>query len=139
MYKSLKSWFSSLDGESKLFDKREEEAIHVALASLLHRIISADHLESEKEKRKFKEIMAREFDLDDEQIAALYRNATALKSDLASDLDTVNDYLKENPHLRMTLLSKLNQLVAIDGATSKELGIFDEAMKAIFPELGKRD
>ncbi len=139
MFESLKSWLESEDSQSKLFNHPDDEAIHVALASVLYHIISADHVENDKEKHQFSLIMSCEFDLGDEQISDLYRYVKTLQSDLDTDLNTVNEYLKTSPHLRMNLMSKLNHLIAVDGVESSELQIFNDAMGVLFPELADHD
>jgi uncharacterized tellurite resistance protein B-like protein len=138
MFASLKHWLEALDKESQLFEHADSEIIHVALASLLYHIISADGVENNREKREFTLIMANEFQLSEQQIMALYRYVKTLKSDLKSDLLTVNEYLKDNPNMRMTLMRKLNQLINVDGVDNEELNIFYEAMKVIFPEVTKQ-
>lgn len=137
MFESLKHWFENLQKESKLFDHPEAELIHVALASLLYRIISADEFESAKEKQKFKLILSEEFDLTDIQISELFDRAKNLKSDLKTDLDTIQEYLKKKPSLRMSLMNKLNQLICIDGVRTNEIEIFYNTMKVIFPDIDK--
>ncbi len=138
MFNSLNHWLATLDNDSKLFEHPESEAIHVALASVLYHIINADHIENACEVVKFNEIMANEFSLSDKQISLLYAHVKNLKSDLKSDLLTVNTYLKENPNLRMTFMSKLNQLIDVDGVDDNEIDIFYQAMGVIFPEVTKQ-
>lgn len=138
MFESLKHWLETLDEESQLFEHPDSEVIHIALASILYHIISSDNVESNSEKQEFKLILANEFQLSDQQIMALYGYVKTLKSDLKSDLLTVNDYLKDNPNLRMMLMRKLNQLIAVDGVSNEELDIFYEAMKVIFPDIAKQ-
>ncbi len=135
MFESLKKWFESVEEESHLFNHPEQETIHVALASVLYHIINSDHTESQHEKRKFSSILSDEFELNEKQVSELYRYVKTLKSDLKTDLETVNHYLKDNPHMRMTLMAMLNQLIAIDGIKTDELKIFHDAMKIIFPEI----
>ncbi len=130
MFESLKHWIEALDENSLLFEHSDSEAIHVALASLLFHIISADKIEGDREKN--------EFNLSEPQIAKLYDYVKNLKSDLKTDLLTVNEYLKNNPNMRMTLMRKINQLIAIDGVNNKELSIFYDAMKVIFPDVAKQ-
>ncbi len=138
MFTSLKHWLATLDTESQLFEHADSELIHVALASLLYHIISADKVENKREKQQFKLILASEFKLSEEQIEALYQYVKTLKSDLTSDLLTVNYYLKDNPNLRMTLMRKLNQLIGVDGVDNEELQIFYEAMRVIFPDVANQ-
>lgn len=138
MFESLKHWLETLDEESQLFEHPDSEVIHIALASILYHIISSDKVETNSEKQEFKLILANEFQLSDQQIMALYGYVKTLKSDLKSDLLTVNDYLKGNPNLRMMLMRKLNQLIAVDGVSNEELDIFYEAMKVIFPDIAKQ-
>lgn len=138
MFTSLKHWLATLDKESQLFVHADSEVIHVALASLLYHIISADNVENSREKNEFRLIMANEFKLSEQQIMALYRYVKTLKSDLTSDLLTVNDYLKDNPNLRMTFMRKLNQLIGVDGVDNEELNIFYEAMKVVFPDVAQQ-
>ena len=135
MFESLKHWFDSLEKESKLFNHPEDEAIHIALASLLHHIISADNLESEKEKHKFSSILKEEFDLNDDQINHLYEHTKATSNDLKSDLQTIDEHLKSNPALRMRFMEKLNQLIDIDKVKESELDMFYETMHVIFPDI----
>jgi len=138
MFTSLKHWLATLDKEGQLFEHADSEVIHIALASLLYHIISADNVENSREKNEFKHIMANEFNLSEQQIMVLYRYVKTLKSDLKSDLLTVNDYLKDNPNLRMTLMRKLNQLISVDGVDNEELNIFYEAMTVIFPNVAQQ-
>jgi len=138
MFNSLKHWLSTLDKKSQLFEHIESEVIHVALASLLYHIIKADTVENTLEITQFKMIMANEFMLSDKQVMLLYDHVKSLKSDLTSDLLTVNEHLKGNPNLRMSFMSKLNQLIGVDGVNNKEIIIFYQAMKVVFPEITKQ-
>ena len=135
MFESLTQWFESLENESKLFNNPEEEALHSALASVLFHIISADKKIANREKHQFATILKQEFDLADEQIDHLYEAAKSSTSDLHADLKTVSHYLKQNPALRMNFMSKLIQLVDIDGAQDRELDIFYEALHLVFPDI----
>jgi uncharacterized tellurite resistance protein B-like protein len=139
MFNSLRHWLESLDEKDSLFDHPDAELIHVALASLLYHIISVDGEVSEKEKHQFALILENEFNLSDEQVSSLYGYVKALNSDLTTDLETINDFLKQNPHLKMLLMSKLNQLIAVDGVKDEELDIFYQATKVIFPEVAERN
>ena len=135
MFESLKHWFDSLENESKLFNHPDDEALHIALASLLHHIISADKLESEKEKHKFSAILKEEFDLNDDQIRHLYAHTKTTSTDLKSDLQTIKEHLKDNPALRMRFMEKINQLIDIDKVQETELDMFYETMHVIFPDI----
>jgi len=139
MFDSLKHWFDSLEAENKLFNRPDDQVIHVALASILYHIIASDNLESDKEKHQFSNIMQVEFGLSDKQISALYQYVKTLKSNIRSDINTVNIYLKDNPNLRLNLMSKLNRLMCIDDIKSKELEIFHDAMSVFFPEISRSD
>jgi uncharacterized tellurite resistance protein B-like protein len=138
MFESLTHWFDSLEKESKLFNNADEEALHSALASVLYHIINADNRVVSKEKHKFATILKQEFDLDDEQISHLYEAAKSSTSDPHTDLQTVSQYLKQNPGLRMNFMNKLNQLVDIDGVKDGELDIFYEALQLVFPEVKQK-
>lgn len=135
MFESLKHWFESVEADSKLFNHPDEETVHVALASLLFHVISSDNVVSGKEKHEFCEILSKEFALNEEQVASLYTQVKTLKSDLSTDLATVNHYLKHNPQSRMLFMKKLNHLISLNGVTSEEMKIFYEAQKVVFPEL----
>lgn len=139
MFESLHHWLESLDEKSSLFEHPDAEIIHVALASLLYHIMSVDGQVSDREKHKFALILENEFDLTAEQVTRLYTYVKTLKSDLTTDLKTINQHLKHSPHLRMLLMSKLNQLIAVDGVKNDELNIFYDAMRVIFPEVAEQD
>jgi len=138
MFESLTHWFDSLEKESKLFNNSDEEALHSALASVLYHIINADNRVVSKEKHKFATILKQEFDLDDEQISHLYEAAKSSTSDPHADLQTVSEYLKQSPGLRMNFMNKLNQLVDIDGVKEGELDIFYDALQLVFPEVKQK-
>ena len=135
MFESLKHWFDSLEKKSKLFNDSEEEALHSALAAVLYHIISADKQVVSREKHRFASMLKQEFDLDDDQISHLYQAAESSTSDLLTDLQTVNHYLKQNPVVRMNFMNKLNLLVDIDGVQEGELEIFYETLHQVFPEI----
>ena len=138
MFESLKHWLESLTANTtaeSLFNHPDDEAIHVALASLLYHIIAVDKHESKKEKHRFSTILQTEFKLNEDQIAALYSYVKTLKTDVRTDLNTVNHYLKDKPVMRMNLMMKLNRLMSLDGINSKELEIFYDAMHVFFPEI----
>jgi uncharacterized tellurite resistance protein B-like protein len=135
MSRSLKHLLESFETESRLFNHADDEAIHVALASLLYHVISSDGVESEKEKHGFAKIMKKEFTLNDAQIASLYKQVKMLNHDSADDLHTINQYLKKNPTTRMLSMKKLIQLISLDGVNSKELEYFTKAKSTLFPEL----
>jgi uncharacterized tellurite resistance protein B-like protein len=90
MFDSLKHWFDSLKEESKLFEHREDEILHSALASVLYHVISADQHVDSKEKHEFERILKQEFDLDDDQVEHLYHAAKGSTEDVHGDLHTIN-------------------------------------------------
>ncbi len=135
MFESLKHWFDSLTEDSKLFDHREDEFLHSALASVLYHVINADQHVDSREKHEFDRILKQEFDLGPEQVDHLYAAAKASTADLRGDLHTINFYLKHNPAVRMSFMQKLLQLVDVHGAHQGELDLFVEALHEVFPEV----
>jgi uncharacterized tellurite resistance protein B-like protein len=135
MFDSLKHWFDSLKQESLLFEHRDDEVLHSALASVLYHVISADQHVDARKKREFDRILKQELDLDDEQIDYLYRAAKASTADARGDLHTLDFYLKHNPAVRMTFMRKLLQLIDIEGVYPQELDVFFEALHEVFPEV----
>ena len=124
-----------MNEHSELFDHKDEEAVHVALASLLYHIISVDKLESDKEKHHFSSILKEEFNLTGAQVVSLYEQVKTLKTDFHEDLKTISEHLTNNPHLRMSFMEKLIHLMSIDGVSDNELAIFNDALNVVFPEL----
>ena len=137
MFESLKHWLNDLDKENLLFEHYESEVLHVALASLLYHVISADGKERACERKMFSNIMVKEFMLSEEQVSQLYVYVKTLNSELTSDLSTVNAYLKANPNLRMAFMEKLNQLICVDEVENEELTIFYQTMKTVFPDVAR--
>ena len=135
MFESLKHWFDSLEEESKLFEHREDEILHSALASVLYHVISADKRVDRREKHEFDRILKQEFDLDDEQVEHLYIAAKGSTADVHGDLHTINFYLKRNPVVRMTFMRKLLQLIDVHGVQGEDLALFFEALHEVFPEV----
>lgn len=134
MFDSVKHWFDSLGQQGKLFEHSDDELLHSALASVLYHVISADHVDARK-KNEFQRILRQEFDLDDDQVAHLYRAARTSAADVHADLHTINFYLKPDPVMRMTFMRKLLQLIDVDGVHPRELDIFYEALHEVFPEV----
>jgi uncharacterized tellurite resistance protein B-like protein len=135
MFDSLKHWFESLDDDHRLFHHADDQVLHVALASLLFHIISADRIESAKERQLFSDILKEECHLNDEQIRHLYKRAKSLNSDVHNDLETINLYLKDNLVLRKRFMDKLNQLINVDWVRDSELETFNEALRVFFPDI----
>jgi len=138
MFESLKHWFESPADENKLFNHPDDDAIHMALASLLYHVMSTDKRVTDREKHEFGKILREEFDLKDKQVARLFDQVKSLQSDIHDDLETIKHYLKENQRVRMRFMDKLNHLITMDGVKSEELRIFYDAQKALFPEISER-
>jgi len=131
---SLREWFDKMFSGETLFQENEEFN-RIALASLLFHVINADGVETDKEKRKFQQIMTEQFvDLEPAAVAELYRRVKASESDLATDLNTLRTRLKDSPNVRRSLMSTLNKMVNVDGVSPKELEVFQEATRVMFPE-----
>jgi len=135
MFESLTHWFDSLEEKSKLFEHRDDEILHSALASVLYHVISSDQTVDRREKHEFDRILKQEFDLDDEQVNHLYLAAKGSTGDVHGDLHTINFYLKRNPAVRMTFMRKLLQLVDVHGVHGEKLALFCEALHEVFPEV----
>ena len=135
MFESLTHWFDSLKQESKLFEHAEDEILHIALASVLYHVISADEHVDARKKHEFGNILKQEFDLDDAQVEHLYLAAKGSTEDVQGDLQIINLYLKHNPAVRMTFMRKLLQLVDVHGVHKGELDLFFEALHEVFPEV----
>ena len=134
MFDSITHWFDSLGQQGRLFEHRDDELLHSALASVLYHVISASHIDARK-KHEFQRILQQEFELDDDQVAHLYHAARSSAADVHSDLHTLNFYLKSDPMVRMTFMRKLLQLVDVEGVHARELDIFYAALHEVFPEV----
>ncbi len=134
MFESLRHWFASLEGESKLFDHPDSELLHVALASVLYHLIAAGQVSGDRERREFERILGRELDLDREQVDHLYAAARGSTADLREDLHTVDYFLKANPQVRLRFLQMLLQLIDLHGVERAELDVFYEVLHEVFPE-----
>ena len=136
MFDSLKHWFESLTEDSKLFEHRDDEILHVALASVLYHVLAADpHGIDRRDRHEFDRVMRQELDLNDAQIDHLYTAAKTSTADIHGDLHTINFYLKRNPAMRMTFMRRLLQLVDVHGAHEAELALFFETLHEVFPEV----
>ena len=136
MFDSVRHWLESLDDtDLRVFHHADDRVLHVALASLLFHIISADSIESAKEKQLFSEILKQECGLSDAQTGHLYERVRSLDSNLHDDLETINHYLKDSPLLRKRFMDKLNQLIDIDWVRESELEAFNQALHVFFPDI----
>lgn len=135
MFESVKHWFDSLDEQSPLFVDPTDAVLHSALASVLYHLINADNVITKKEKSEFFSILKHEFNLNDEQTNYLYEAAKSSTSVLLDDLKIVSHYLKQDPTVHLAFMQKLNHLMGIDGVKYRELDIFYEALRLVFPEV----
>ena len=135
MFESIKHWFESLEENSKLFEHRDDEMLHSALASVLFHIVNADGYVDSAERHELDRILSSEFNLDQVQVRYLYQAAVASTSDIHSDLHTINHYLKQNPGIRLRFMELLMRLIDIHGIDKGELDLFYEAVHEIFPEV----
>jgi uncharacterized tellurite resistance protein B-like protein len=139
MFESIKHWLDSLSQASHLFEHYEDEAIHIALASLLYHLIETDHHESRREYHYFSDILKQEFDLNDEQVKHLHEHVAHSKTNLDADLRIIDEYLSDNPVLRMKFMEKLNLLIATDGVLDKEMSLFYKTLHVVFPEIKTKE
>lgn len=135
MFESIKHWFQATEQDSHLFDHGEDEALHLALASVLHHTINASHHESRKEVSSFKEILKTEFDLNEEKADYLHKAVESANSDFNEDLKTINEHFKDNPMVKKQFMEKLIHLISIDGVLDDEMNDFYQALHVIFPEI----
>ena len=135
MFESIKHWFQSTHTKSSHFEHGENEAVHLALASVLYHIINADHDESRREISKFKDILMSEFDLSEEQAEYLHTSVASATSNFDKDLEVINQHLIDNPMVKKQFMEKLIHLVSIDGVLDDELDDFYKALNVIFPEI----
>ena len=135
MFESIRHWLSSIGEESRLFDHRDNETVHSALASLLYHLIAAEARHDGKEKHEFDRLMKQEFGLDDEQIDHLFAAAKSSSGDMSDDLAVISEHLKSNPASRMQFMQKMLQLIDIHGIHTDELKIFYQTLHRVFPDL----
>ena len=117
--------FKSLGNTSKFFNNSEDEAIHLALASVLYHFISVDQAVSSNEVERFSSLLQEEFDLSEEQVAHLYQSAKTSSTDFHADLKTIDHFLKNNPMIRMGFMGKLKRLIGVDGVLDCEMEAFN--------------
>lgn len=135
MFESLKHWLEEGHEQSRLFEHADDELLHVALASLLYRVISSDTVETPAEKREFSQILKHEFDLSDAQVAALHERVQSISCSLEDDLATIASHLKDKPTVRLNFMKMLSQMIALSGVNEREMQLFYEAQQTLFPEI----
>lgn len=135
MFESLKHWLEEGHEQSRLFEHADDELLHVALASLLYRVISTDTVETTAEKREFSQILKHEFDLSDAQVAALHERVQSISCSLEDDLATIASHLKDKPTVRLNFMKMLSQMIAVSGVNEREMQLFYEAQQTLFPEI----
>jgi len=135
MFESIKHWFQATEKDSHLFDHGDDEALHLALASVLHHTINANHHESRKEVSNFKEILQDEFNLSEDQANYLHKSVESANSDFDNDLKVINEHFKDNPMVKKLFMEKLIHLISIDGVLEDEMNDFYQALHVIFPEI----
>jgi uncharacterized tellurite resistance protein B-like protein len=135
MFDSIKHWFESLEQRGRMFEHPENEALHVALASVFFHAVDAGEHPDARKKREFGRLLKQELGVDDDEVERLYRVARDATGSLRDDLHTVNHYLNQNQMVRLEFMRKLMQLIDVEGVEPQEMEIFFEALHEFFPEV----
>lgn len=135
MFETIKHWLEDSHNQAKLFEHEDEELLHVALASLLYRMMMANNDESHHEIHEFSRILKHEFDLSNSQIEALHARVKTISCPLDHDLETIADYLKNKPMVKLNFMDMLNRMMSIDGFDPQAMDIFYRTQHVLFPEI----
>lgn len=132
MPSKLKAWFDHL-GSLDHLDKKDV-TLRRAFAVVIYHTIIADDIETSKEKQRFASFFKNDYGLTDEEITALYEEASRFDGDFEIYLDVLKEKITTYPEIELKLMRTLNSMMSSHGFNEKEFAVFERIKLALFPK-----
>ncbi|PID46734.1 MAG: hypothetical protein CSB47_02465 [Proteobacteria bacterium] len=132
MPSKLRAWFDHL-GTLEHLD-REDTTLQRAFAVVIYHTITADEIETSKEKQRFADFFRQDFGLSDEQVSKLHEEASRFDSDFEVYLDVLKEKISEYPEIELKLMQVLNRMLASHSFSRREFAVFERIQQALFPK-----
>lgn len=132
MPSKLREWFDHLGHLDHL--DTEDTRLQRAFAVVIYHTISADGVETDKEKQRFASFFKYDFGLTDEQVNTLHDEASRFDNEFEIYLDVLKEKISEFPEIELKLMQTLNLMISGHSFSEKEYEVFERIKLALFPE-----
>ncbi|PWQ98833.1 TerB family tellurite resistance protein [Leucothrix pacifica] len=132
MPSKLRAWFDHL-GTLDHLDK-QDTTLQRAFAVVIYHTITADDIETAKEKQRFASFFKQDFGLSDEQVSALHDEASRFDDDFEIYLDVLKEKIAVYPEIELKLMQVLNRMLTSHPFSEKEYEVFERIKLALFPK-----
>jgi len=130
MSNKLKAWFDSVSHLDHL--DRQDVTLQRAFAVVIYHVIKSDDVETEKEKEKFSSFFINDFELQEDQIDQLYKEASQYDDEFETYLETLKERIFSHPEIELKLMQTLNSIISSQKFNVDEYGAFEDVKKALF-------
>lgn len=131
MPSKLKAWFDHLGSLDHL--NKKDATLQRAFAVVIYHTITADDIETSKEKKRFASFFKHDFGLTDEQISELHDEASRFDGDFEIYLDVLKEKIAIYPEIELKLMQTLNGMLSSHSFNEKEYAVFERIKLALFP------
>ena len=126
----LRAWFDELGHLDHL--NTEDTTLQRAFAVVIHHVIKADDVETEKEKNRFASFFKNDFGMNNEQIDQLHEEASQFDGEFDTYLDVLKEKISAYPEVELKLMQTLNSMMGTHKFSPKEFAVFENIRKALF-------
>ena len=126
----LRAWFDELGHLDHL--DTHDHTLQRAFAVVIYHVINADEIETEREKKRFREFFENDFGLNDLEIYKLHKEASQFDEDFDTYLDVLKEKISAYPGVEMKLMKTLNLIMVSQSFNEKEFTEFEKIRDALF-------
>ena len=130
MPSKLRAWFDHL-GNLDHLDK-QDATLKRAFAVVIYHTITADGVETDKEKERFASFFKYDFGLNDDQVSRLHDEASQFDGDFEIYLDVLKEKIAVYPEIELKLMQTLNGMLSSHSFNEKEYAVFERIKQALF-------
>lgn len=114
---------------------RQDATLQRAFAVVIYHVISADQVETDKEKQRFNAFFKTDFGLNDEQVSQLHDEASKFNGDFETYLEVLQEKLADFPGVELRLMRALNSMMTSHKFEPREYAAFERIRDALFPKV----
>lgn len=130
MPSKLREWFDELGHLDHLDVK--DHTLQRAFAVVIYHVINADDIETERERKRFRDFFKNDYGLDDLGIYILHKEASKFDKDFDVYLDVLKEKIGAYPEVEAKLMKTLNSIMVTEKFNEKEYAEFEKIRDALF-------
>jgi len=103
-----------------------------SFAIILATLIKTDGKISEQERKKFNDFFKKEFELDNNSIDKLFKEAIESQENIEQHIELLKDGFKDDIMAKARFMQYLNETIISDGIEDKEYAVFEMIREKLF-------